>query len=100
MKCTYTHRADMACVLALWDFRVQTWCQSLCHARIFFAVSLEILHALKVIGQDGRDMSAHHKGEGVRVGSRLTPLDLCADCMCYASPKVGCTSHTELGQSV
>ena len=55
----------------------------LCHADIYLALSLEILHALKVIGQDGHDISAHHKGEGVRVRSRLTPLDLCAECMCY-----------------
>ena len=94
MKCTYTHRANMACVLALWDFRVQTRFQSLCHASIFLALSLEILHALKVIGQDGRDMSVHHKGEGVRVRSRLTPLDLCADCMCCASAKVGADCAT------
>ena len=46
---------------------------------IYLALSLEILHAPKVIGRDGHDMSVHHKDEGARVKTRLTPLDLCAE---------------------
>ena len=41
--------------------------------------------------------SAHHKGEGVRVRSRLTPLDLCANCICHTALRAGCTSHADLG---